>query len=472
MGVSILAVVVIAGGILAWSSWKLNSIDRLDVKVADVARDKPQNFLIVGSDTRSLADTNGADAGAIFGNAQDKPPDGQRADTIAVVRVDPIAKSVELLSIPRDLWVRKANSQSKGRINATYNGGAQSLIDTVQQDLGISINHYVEVNFDGFKGLVNAIDGVPMYFDRAMYDDNTGLRIKKAGCYKLDAVQALAFARSRHLFYSNGKKWISDPTGDEGRITRQQIFLRRSMAKVSTLGISDANTLRKLVDVGVSAVKVDASLTVDDMIALARKFATFDSSTMVTHRLPTTGYTTDGGAQVLLLDDAQAGGVLDVFRGKAAGSSPKSTTTTPLPAGLQPSSLTVDVLNASGVSGVARKVSGQLTVLGFIAGSVTNAPVTPANTIRHAKGDTAAAQLVSSELSTPPTLIEDAALTKGHLTLVIGKGSIKVTGTVAPTTTAAPPSTVAGATTTTIPTSDKSVGFVTGDPPPGVKCGV
>ena len=466
-----MTVVAVAGAILAYSSWKLNSIDRLDVKVADVARDKPQNFLIVGSDTRSLTDTNDADSGAIFGNSKEKPPDGQRADTIVVARVDPTAKSVELLSIPRDLWVRKPNSQSKGRINATYNGGAQTLIDTVQQDLGISINHYIEVNFDGFKGLVNAIDGVPMYFDRAMYDNNTGLRIRKAGCYKLDSVQALAFARSRHLFYSNGKKWISDPTGDEGRITRQQIFLRRAMAKVATLGITDANTVRKLIDVGVSAVKVDASFTVDDMIALARKFATFDSSTMVTHRLPTTAYTTDGGAQVLLLDDAQSGAVLDVFRGNAAGSSPKATTTT-LPSGLLPSSLTVDVLNASGVSGVARKVSGQLGVLGFIAGTVTNAPVTAANTLRHAKGDTAAAQLVSSELSTPPTLIEDAALAKGHLTLVIGKGSIKVTGTVAPTTTAAPTSTVPGATTTTIPTSDKSVGFVTGDPPAGVKCGV
>lgn len=466
-----LAVVVIVAGLLGWSTWKLNSIDRVDVALKSSENDQPQNFLIVGSDTRALADNKSADADGIYGGGKEVAPGGQRADTIVVARVDPKATSVELLSIPRDLWVRKAGSQSKGRINATYNGGAQSLIDTVQQDLGISINHYVEVNFDGFKGLVQAIGGVPMYFDRAMFDPNTGLRIKKAGCYNLDPIQALAFARSRHLSYSNGKKWVADPTGDEGRITRQQIFLRRSMAKVATMGISDVNTVRKLIDVGISSVKLDSSLSVNDMLVFARRFSAYDASSMVTHRLPTTSYTTGGGASVLLLDEANSAGVLDIFRGAAAGSRPRASTTT-VPGGVRAGSLTVDVYNASGVSGVARAVSSQLGVLGFAAGTVTNAPVVAVNTLKHAKGESAAAQLVASQLSVAPALLEDRKLPAGHLALVIGSGSVKVTGTV-PTTTTAPATTPKpGVTTTTIAAADKSIGFVTGDPPAGIRCGV
>src|SRR5690606_5605265 len=118
--------------------------------------------------------------------------------------------------------------------------------------LDIPINHYVEVDFNGFKGLVEAIGGIDMYFDRPVYDDHSGLNIHKKGCYTLDGVQALAFARSRDLVYSNGVEWISDPTGDLGRITRQQVFLRRALAKVATFGLDDIGSLRVLTGVAVN----------------------------------------------------------------------------------------------------------------------------------------------------------------------------------------------------------------------------
>src|SRR4029079_12756194 len=144
-------------------------------------------------------------------------------------------------------------------------------------------NHYVEVNFESFKGLVEVIGGVPMYFDRPMYDENTGLAIRKKGCYNLDAIQALAFARSRHLMYSNGVKWVSDPTADMGRITRQQVFLRHALAKIGTLGIGDVNTMRRLIDCGIDNVKVNAKRGVGEMRALEKKSARFDAKPLVTH---------------------------------------------------------------------------------------------------------------------------------------------------------------------------------------------
>ena len=471
MGVGIAVVVLlvaVAGGLL-WGVWKFNSLDRVDVSLAGAQANAPQNFLIVGSDTRDLRNSGG-DNGAIFGNKKDVPPGGQRADTMLIARIDPKKTTIELLSIPRDLWVDIAGKNEKERLNAAYNLGPQPLIDTIRNTFGIEINHYVEVNFVGFKGLVDAIDGVPMYFDHPMRDGNTGLNIPKKGCYTLNGVQALAFARSRHLVYSNGVKWVSDGTGDLGRITRQQVFLRRSLAKVTKLDISDLNTLRKLVDVGVDSVKIDSGLSVDDMMALAHKFAKFDSSTMVTHRVPATPFTTNGGAAVLQLDQAGAEPVLDIFRGKTPASVPS--TTAPAGAGrdLVPAAISADVLNASGRTGLAKKTGDELATIGFNLGNVTSATGSASTEVHYGTGAESAAALVASHLSPEPVLVPDSTLHGDHVTVLLGSDFTKVL------VVARPPAVAAGSTPTTQapPTtgvSDKPVGISAGDPPPGVTCG-
>ena len=471
LGIGIVLVVLAVGGVLAWGIYKLNSLERVDVALAAAAGDEPLNFLLVGSDTRDLAEDT-ADAGSIHGKGA---PAGQRADTIVVARVDPASTSVELLSIPRDLWVTRPDGK-EGRINAAYNEGPQALIDTVQQNIGVPINHYVEVNFEGFKGLVDAIGGVPMYFDRPVYDNNSGLRIREKGCYNLDAVQALAYARSRHLYYSNGKRWVPDPTGDMGRVTRQQIFLRRAMAKISTLGIGDLNTMRRLVDVGVDTVKVDSSLSVDALMGLGRKFRNFDSSTMVTHRLPTTDHKTDGGAAVLLLDEANSAHVLDVFKGTAkddasnaseGGKDGKKETPAVLP-----SAVTVDVLNGAGTNGLASRVSGELGDAGFARGEVGDAPKASKTELRYAAGERALAELVAGGLDPSPKVVEDRTVVAGHVEVTLGRDFTGVTATApSATSTSTPAAGGSEATTTTIPVADQEIGFVVGDPPPGVTCG-
>src|SRR4029077_11443630 len=133
------------------------------------------------------------------------------------------------VSFPRDLWVSIAGTGSNERINTAYsvNDGPQRLIDTLRQDFGITINHYVELDFKSFKGIVDAVGGVPMSFQTPMRDRNSGLYVDTAGCTTLDGDQALAFARSRHLEYMDSKlKWVSDPSADLGRINRQQVFLQ------------------------------------------------------------------------------------------------------------------------------------------------------------------------------------------------------------------------------------------------------
>ena len=450
-----------------------NSIDRVDVALAASQDDEPQNFLIVGSDTRELKRQDASDNGAIFGGKKEAAPGGQRADTMVIARVDPTEETVELLSIPRDLWVDRGSGKS-GRINAAYNDGPQELIDTVKRNTRIPINHYIEVNFDGFKGLVEAIGGVPMYFDRPMYDNNTGLRVKSKGCVNLNPTQALAFARSRHLYYSNGKKWVSDPTGDLGRITRQQVFIKRAMQKVATLGLADVGTIRKLIDAGTGAVTIDDELGIDEMMSLAKRFKSFDSSTMVTHRLPTIGFTTDGGAAVLRVDDAPAAAVMAIFSGTAKGSAPKPSTASLTAGPLTPTAVTVDVANGAGTQGLAKKVSSQLGLQGFLVGAVTTAEGTATTELRHAPGDDEAATLVGDGLAVTPRLVADPSFTLGRVSLILGRDFQGVSPTA--TTTSTPPSTttttaVPAGPTTTVPLADREIGFSTGDPPPGVRCG-
>src|SRR6266550_1523349 len=146
---------------------------------------KVMNVLLVGSDTREdLTDAQN------FGGT--KAVGGQRSDTIMILHVDPKATKAAILSFPRDLYVTLANGE-KNRINAAFSSGPDLLIQTVTQAFGIPIDHYVQVNFDGFKGIVNAIGGINVYFPSPARDTFSGLRVPKAGCLFLNGDGALSY---------------------------------------------------------------------------------------------------------------------------------------------------------------------------------------------------------------------------------------------------------------------------------------
>lgn len=466
---------LLIGGVIAWGVVQFNRIDREELDLEAVASMDPQNYLVVGSDTRDLGEEEGVDAGGIYGNASERPPGGKRADTIVIARLDPGPGTIELLSVPRDLLV-DAKKGGGHRINSSYNDGAQNLVDTIERNLGIPINHYVEVNFNGFKGLVEALGGVPLYFDRPVRDEMTGLDIDKAGCYELDGVQALAFARSRHLEYSNGVKWLTDPSGDLGRITRQQVFLRRALGEVTKLGLDDVNSLRVLTGVAVNNVTIDDDLGTSDMIAMARRFAAFDAKAMVVHRLTTVPSRTKAGAAVLEMSRAESQPVLDIFSGKAEAS---KVTTVPSTT-LGPTKVTVDVQNGAGVPGLARKIADRLASVGFVIGEVGNTAEgehLKTTTIVHGAGAEAQAVLLASKLSPTPQVKADDDLAAGEVVLklaaepnVPGSSATAPTTAGASATTAAPPTTVATSGVGTN-TPEKTVGLNIGDPPPGVTCG-
>lgn len=456
---AVLAVLSLLGALVVgvvW--WRFGSFDRIDLDLApNTTADKPLNFLVVGSDSRENISEDDPDAGAFLG----EEVGGKRTDTIIVLRVDPAAKSISLLSIPRDLWVPLNGTGPNDRINTAFaEGGAQELINTVQSVLRIDINHYVEVDFKGFKSLVDTVGGVPLYFDRAMYDENSGLNITEPGCVTLDGQQALAFARSRHLVYFNEEsgEYEEDLTADLGRITRQQLFLRRVMDKVASLGLTDVTKLNRLVNVATDNVTFDDNLSTGDLVDLARQFSSLGSEAMQSYALPTDLTETPEGASVVVLREADAQATLDVFRGVA----PAAASTT-APAALSPSQVAVSVLNGTGVPGQAGDAASGLEAIGFAVAQVGNTPQAgeTRTTVRYAPASAAAAQLVASYLQPGVNLVEDGTVGSG-VVLVTGADWVGITvPEVVDTGAAADPE----ATTTTV------VGVTPpGVPPPGVIC--
>ena len=94
----------------------------------------------------------------------------------------------------------------------------------------------MQVNFAAFRGLVDAIDGVPIYVPRPARDEETGLDLPDVGCRMLDPTEALSYVRSRHYEELIGSRWVEDPRSDIGRIARQQDFIRRALTRAIDRG--------------------------------------------------------------------------------------------------------------------------------------------------------------------------------------------------------------------------------------------
>ena len=154
-------------------------------KVAQVpkVRDRPAvlepggNYLLIGSDSRAFVD-NSQDS-QHFGSEQTQT--GQRSDTIMVAHVEAATGSGFLVSFPRDLWV-DIPGIGHAKINAAFNAGPQRVIETIEQDFDVPISHYLQVDFAGFRKIVNALGTIPIYFPTPARDVKSGLYITKAGC--------------------------------------------------------------------------------------------------------------------------------------------------------------------------------------------------------------------------------------------------------------------------------------------------
>ena len=289
-----------------------------------------KNFLLTGSDNGSCVDPNSPYAGA-FG---DRTGFGERSDTIMIIRVDPKDNRAAFLSFPRDLWVKIAGSTRTNRINTAFDRkNPNKLVDTIYQNFGISIDHYVNIDFCAFKEIVNAVGGVSIPFLYETRDKKTGLYVPAPSCFEFSGDHALAYVRSRsgYSYFDPAKNdWIKDGTGDLGRISRQQDFIRRAMQRALDKGSSSPTVANKLLNAALKNVITDDQLTPISMLQLAQAMRDLNTSKIPTYTIAASGEMI--GDQAVLVPRIQNDTmreILALFQGKASLATPGSATDAP-----------------------------------------------------------------------------------------------------------------------------------------------
>jgi LCP family protein required for cell wall assembly len=293
--------------------------------LAGAGATEPQVFLLLGVDSRAFV-SSAADRQR-FGDPSTNA--GSRSDTMVLVRVDPKSGETLMVSIPRDLLVAIPGHGSN-KINAAYAfGGAPLLVTTITRDLGVPLNHVIEVDFPEFAALVDQLGGLRINFPAPARDKYTGLS-QAAGCTTLGGQAALAFVRSRHYEYFENGQWLTDPTSDLGRIARQQLALRQlGAAAESRLNVDPRPLLRALF----AHITVDSGFTPDD--ALHYFEATRSDHHIVSTTLPSRPEMNNGQEVLLLQPGAQpildqlAHGITNAAPIPAAGGTPARTEVSP-----------------------------------------------------------------------------------------------------------------------------------------------
>lgn len=318
VSIGVAASVAMAGaaGLVRATNTQLSSVRR-DVSAVDAlspSNDAFENYLFVGSDSREGSDPDDPDYSNV-GAAADIG--GKRSDTLMVMHYVKKTGGLSLISIPRDLWVKIGNGSNSQRINTAYQIGTDVLIRTVQRALSIPIHHYIEIDFQGFKGLVDAVGGVTVCVEYPSRDRHTGL-FMKAGCPRLDGVEALAFARSRFFESKIDGEWKIDGTSDIGRTARQRMFVTALLkSSVQHVG-NNPFTAGSVLAGAVRAVFVDESL---NLAEFGRKMRPAVGGSIGSFPLPVYGDTVDGNSVLRLAGEAKE--VLEFFAG--LGPRPEST---------------------------------------------------------------------------------------------------------------------------------------------------
>jgi LCP family protein required for cell wall assembly len=381
------------------------------------APNAPENIVIVGSDSRAFVSNTGQ------ANAFGQRDTSARSDTLMVLHVDAKAQTAYLVSFPRDMWVNIPGI-GMSKINAAYNAGPQKVIDTLQADFGLTINHYLEVDFSSFQNVVDAVGGIKIFFPAPARDKFSGLNVPSYGCINLNGQGALAYVRSRHYeqLGANGK-YQTDAVPDIARIGRQQAFLRKL---VSTVIKSTSNDPLKLTTVAGDAMKYvhrDPALSNDDMLGLVAAFADVnvnDASSVQMVTLPWKTGPNQGGQDVLYADAERDAPVLAQLRATEQGSKKKSTTSSTAAKAVAPADVMLQVLNGSGVAGAAHTALTALVGDGF-QGTVTGYSGSVVSTEVHYKaGALSKAQAVQLYLGGVGKLVSDSTLTGVDVSVVLG----------------------------------------------------
>ena len=493
--ISVGVVVVVLVGSVAGYAWYLNhEVHRIKVSglspAVTTGKDAgTENILMVGSTSRCALTKQTPAYGLCTEGV-----DGVNSDVIMILHLDPSVPRVSILSIPRDLFVPNARSDGANKVDAALADGPTQLVATIEEDFGIPIQHYVELNFDSFASVVTSIGGITMYFPEPVFDAYSGLNVPTPGCHHLDGVQALQVVRARHLQYkaptvtaTTPHTWPQEAQSDLARIVRDHEFLRVLATKVSQRGLSNPIADQQLIAAVASQLTVDSGFSATQMVDLLLTFHTVSINQSPQLTLPVLvgnfgSYDYQGGTygDVEFPPEPQQQSTIDQFLGVTNDTNTMAGGALP-----SPGSVTVSVVNGTGVYDQATDTANALSALGFqIASTGTAPPVGQESetlvTYSHRTAvDEAAAQLVARSLSGavimaygPTTGSADVTVTTGTSFSVDatapaptnqkGKATTTTTTTSAPAatgTTATAGSTTPASSTATTTTTTPTTGF-------------
>ncbi|GCF80333.1 LytR family transcriptional regulator [Bacillus cereus] len=209
---------------------------------------------------------------------EDYATDGQngRTDSLMFATVNPKTQKISLMSIPRDSRVKIVGKNKEDKINAAHAyGGEEMAIKTVEGFLKVPVDHYIKIDFQGFKGIVDAVGGVTVdvpfdFWERSDVDYYKKIQFKQ-GQQNLNGEEALAYVRMRK----------QDPNGDYGRAARQRQLLAAVAHKLNS-----TSTVFKIKDLTAVVGKyIKTDIPISDGLALYNKLSGFDPSTMQTLKL-------------------------------------------------------------------------------------------------------------------------------------------------------------------------------------------
>ncbi|TMR99317.1 LCP family protein [Nonomuraea basaltis] len=334
------------------------------------------NVLLVGSDSR---DGDNRKYGATSVGK------GERTDTIMMLHISPNRDKATMISFPRDSMV--VIPECKGRngavlpggirqINSAFNdGGINCTVKTLEALTNIKINHFVKVDFTGFKGIIDAIGGIEICLPKPVNDPKAKL-VLGAGRHVVNGEQALGYVRTRYA--------LGDGS-DLSRIQRQQVFLNQVLEKVTDGGLlTDPIKLNGFLQAAVQAVTVDDGLTLDRMLDIANSVKGLTAKELKGITVPVESYPTDKNR--VQFSQPAAGNFFESVRND------DEVTASPTPGKsaapkIENEQVRVQVLNATGETGKAIQVADELAAQGFAVIEVGNAPATETTAIRYAKKD-------------------------------------------------------------------------------------
>jgi LCP family protein required for cell wall assembly len=404
-----------------------------------------ENFLLVGSDSRGdlKAGEGVQGSGSTFVT-------GQRSDTVILAHVyGGKSNKVQLVSFPRDSVVEipeytdakhVVHPAQQNRINYAFNeGGPRLLVKTVQGITGIRVDHYLQVDFNGFQAMVDKLGGVDVCLSQPAKDHFSGINLT-AGKHHINGTVALAFVRQRHGLTN----------GDIDRIKRQQQFIGAMIRKVLSAGtLANPFKLNGFLNVATSSLQADEGLNFSTLRTLALRMRNVGAGNVIFATIPistSNGYSPRLGS-VVLVDKPKADALFEQMRRDIPPGTPAPKPTTgagSAPLIVRPGAIRVQVYNGSGINGLGRKAAADLTNIGFqtVGQAQTRGTGARVTVIRYGqtKGDSAR----TLQAAIPGSTLQPAPELGNVLQVVVGSSysgakPVKVTGTPSGQPTASPP---------------------------------